>query len=81
MSRFEGRCWCPESSASLADESLDVPKLKVPKLREELGKRGLDAKGKKDELVPRLQVAVEKEKAERLEAARSAIPALAHEAP
>jgi len=66
-------------SASLADESLDIQKLKVPKLREELGKRGLDATGNKGELVPRLQVAVEKEKAARLEAARNAISELSHE--
>ena len=66
-------------SASLADESLDIPNLNVPKLREELGKRGLDAKGKKGDLVPRLQVAVENEKAERLEAARNAIPKLSHD--
>jgi hypothetical protein len=62
-----------------ADVSLDVPRLTVPVLREQLGKRGLDATGRKDALVPRLQVAVEKEKTARLEAARSAITALTYE--
>ncbi|GAB5032185.1 heterogeneous nuclear ribonucleoprotein u-like protein 1 [Nannochloropsis oceanica] len=40
---------------------LDIKKLKVDQLREELGKRGLDTKGKKDELQERLQNAIDKE--------------------
>lgn len=40
---------------------LDLKKLKVDQLREELGKRGMDTKGKKDELQERLQNAIDKE--------------------
>jgi len=40
---------------------LDLKKLKVDQLRDELGKRGMDTKGKKDELQERLQNAIDKE--------------------
>lgn len=44
-----------------ATMDLDLKKLKVDQLREELGKRGMDTKGKKDELLERLQNAIDKE--------------------
>ena len=64
---------------AISDDSVDVTKLKVGELRDELTKRGLSSTGKKDELVLRLKVAIEKEKEEHKEAERTSIRNLSHE--
>ena len=44
-----------------SEDSQDLSKMKVSELREELEKRGLDASGKKAELVARLEEALKGE--------------------
>uniref|UniRef100_A0A672URY2 SAP domain-containing protein n=1 Tax=Strigops habroptila TaxID=2489341 RepID=A0A672URY2_STRHB len=44
---------------------MEVRRLRVPELRDELGRRGLDTRGLKAELAERLQAALEAEGARR----------------
>lgn len=59
--RLDGRA----AAAALSGATMDVRRLRVNELKEELGRRGLDTRGLKAELAERLQAALEAEEARR----------------
>ncbi|XP_075302238.1 LOW QUALITY PROTEIN: heterogeneous nuclear ribonucleoprotein U-like protein 1 [Opisthocomus hoazin] len=61
--------------AALSGGAMDVRRLRVTELKEELGRRGLDTRGLKAELAERLQAALEAEEARRGPGAAGGEPA------
>ncbi|XP_069631155.1 heterogeneous nuclear ribonucleoprotein U-like protein 1 isoform X2 [Haliaeetus albicilla] len=65
LSRAHRWCFDGRAAAALSDGVMDVRRLRVSELKEELGRRGLDTRGLKAELAERLQAALEAEDARR----------------